>query len=85
MFPIAFLTLAGVLEAIDSTLEDASLDLNASRWQTFARVTLPLAAPGILSAWLLVFTNSLADFANPCSSRAASGCSRWSPTSRSPG
>jgi iron(III) transport system permease protein len=65
MFPIAFLTMAGVLEAIDSTLEDASLDLNASRWQTFTRVTLPLAAPGILSSWLLVFTNSLADFANP--------------------
>ena len=65
MFPIAFLTLAGVLEAIDSTLEDASLDLNASRWHTFTRVTLPLAAPGLLSAWLLVFTNSLADFANP--------------------
>ena len=65
MFPIAFLTMAGVLEAIDSTLEDASLDLNASRWQTFTRVTLPLASPGILSSWLLVFTNSLADFANP--------------------
>jgi len=65
MFPIAFLTMAGVLEAIDSTLEDASLDLNASRWHTFTRVTLPLAAPGLLSSWLLVFTNSLADFANP--------------------
>jgi iron(III) transport system permease protein len=65
MFPIAFLTLTGVLDAIDSTLEDASLDLNASRWQTFSRVTLPLAMPGILSSWLLVFTNSLADFANP--------------------
>lgn len=65
MFPIAFLTLAGVLDAIDSTLEDASLDLNATRWQTFMRVTLPLTMPGILSAWLLVFTNSLADFANP--------------------
>ena len=65
MFPIAFLTLSGVLEAIDSTFEDASLDLNASRWRTFTRVTLPLAAPGILSAWLLVFTTSLADFANP--------------------
>lgn len=65
MFPIAFLTMAGVLEAIDSTLEDASLDLNASRWQTFTRITLPLAAPGLLSSWLLVFTNSLADFANP--------------------
>jgi len=65
MFPIAFMTLQGVLEAIDSTLEDASLDLNASRWQTFKNVTFPLALPGILSAWLLVFTSSLADFANP--------------------
>jgi len=65
MFPIAFLTMQGVLQAIDSTLEDASLDLNASRWHTFTHVTLPLAAPGILSSWLLVFTNSLADFANP--------------------
>ena len=65
MFPIAFLTMVGVLEAIDSTLEDASLDLNARRWQTFMGVTLPLAMPGILSSWLLVFTNSLADFANP--------------------
>lgn len=65
MFPIAYLTLSGVLQAIDSTLEDASLDLNAGRWHTFTRVTLPLAAPGLLSSWLLVFTNSLADFANP--------------------
>lgn len=65
MFPIAFLTMQGVLQAIDSTLEDASLDLNASRWHTFSHVTLPLAAPGLLSSWLLVFTNSLADFANP--------------------
>ncbi len=65
MFPIAFLTMQGVLQAIDSTLEDASLDLNATRWQTFSKVTLPLAAPGLLSSWLLVFTNSLADFANP--------------------
>jgi iron(III) transport system permease protein len=65
MFPIAFLTMQGVLQAIDSTLEDASLDLNASRRYTFLHVTLPLALPGILSSWLLVFTNSLADFANP--------------------
>jgi len=65
MFPIAFLTLSGVLQAIDSTFEDAALDLSASRWTTFRTITLPLALPGILSAWLLVFTNSLADFANP--------------------
>jgi iron(III) transport system permease protein len=65
MFPIAFLTLSGVLQAIDSTLEEASLDLNGSRWKTFSRITFPLAIPGVLSSWLLVFTNSLADFANP--------------------
>ncbi|KLO24426.1 ABC transporter permease [Marinitoga sp. 1197] len=65
MFPIAYLTMVGILHSIDSTLEDASLDLNASKLKTFLSVTLPLSMPGILSAWLLVFTNSLADFANP--------------------
>ena len=65
MFPIAFMTLSGILRQIDSTVEDAALDLSATRWQAFCTVTLPLAVPGILSAWLLVFTNSLADFANP--------------------
>jgi iron(III) transport system permease protein len=65
MFPIAFLTLSSVLKAIDSTVEDASLDLRASRLRTFWSITLPLSMPGLLSAWLLVFTNSLADFANP--------------------
>lgn len=65
MFPIAFMTISGVLRQIDSTMEDASLDLSATRWQTFKNITFPLTVPGILSAWLLVFTNSLADFANP--------------------
>ena len=65
MFPIAFMTLSGVLKQIDSTVEDAALDLSATRWQAFRTVTLPLSVPGVLSAWLLVFTNSLADFANP--------------------
>ena len=65
MFPIAFMTLSGILRQIDSTVEDAALDLSATRWQAFCTVTLPLSVPGILSAWLLVFTNSLADFANP--------------------
>ncbi|MBQ9565420.1 MAG: iron ABC transporter permease [Synergistaceae bacterium] len=65
MFPIAFLTLSGVLQAIDSTYEEAALNLSASRTRTFLSITFPLAVPGLLSAWLLVFTTSLADFANP--------------------
>ncbi|MDR2150231.1 MAG: iron ABC transporter permease [Spirochaetaceae bacterium] len=65
MFPIAYMTLASVLRSLDSTIEDAALDLSASRLRTFCTITLPLAVPGLLSAWLLVFTTSLADFANP--------------------
>ena len=37
MFPIAFLTLSGVLEAIDSTLEDVALDLSATPGRRSAR------------------------------------------------
>ncbi len=63
--PTAFLVLHGVLQAIDPALEDASMDLGASRARVFGTVTLPLAVPGIASAWLLVFIQSMADFGNP--------------------
>ncbi len=63
--PTAFLVLYGVLEAIDPSLEEASMDLGAPRIKIFSTVTLPLATPGIASAWLLVFIQSMADFGNP--------------------
>jgi len=63
--PTAFLVLYGVLEAIDPSLEEASMDLGAPRMKIFSSVTLPLATPGIASAWLLVFIQSMADFGNP--------------------
>lgn len=63
--PTAFLTLFGILQAIDPALEEASMDLGASRAKVFSTVTLPLATPGIASAWLLVFIQSMADFGNP--------------------
>ncbi|MCX5820727.1 MAG: iron ABC transporter permease, partial [Deltaproteobacteria bacterium] len=64
-FSTAYLTLYGVLQAIDPALEDAALDLGAPKWKVFSRITLPLATPGIASAILLVFSQSLADFGNP--------------------
>jgi iron(III) transport system permease protein len=63
--PIAFLVLHGVLQAIDPALEEAAMDLGASRARVFSTVTVPLAIPGIASAWLLVFIESMADFGNP--------------------
>lgn len=64
-FPIAFMTLEGVLEGIDPAMEEAALDLGASKLRVFFTVTLPLATPGIASALLLVFIRSLEDFGNP--------------------
>lgn len=50
------------LVTLDRSLEEAALDLGATRWQTFSRVTLPLILPAITSAALLVFTLSLDDY-----------------------
>ncbi|MGH7318809.1 MAG: ABC transporter permease [Candidatus Rokuibacteriota bacterium] len=64
-FPVAYLVLRGVLESIDPTLEDAAMDLGAGRRRVFSRITLPLSAPGIASALLVLFIESVADFGNP--------------------
>lgn len=63
--PIAYLSLRGVLSSISPVLEDAALNIGASRWQTFWKVTFPLSLPGIASAFLIVFIESMADFGNP--------------------
>ncbi|MCP4397694.1 MAG: iron ABC transporter permease, partial [bacterium] len=63
--PIGYLTLRGVIESLNPTLEDAAMNVGASRLQTFWRVTFPLSLPGIASAFLVVFIESLADFGNP--------------------
>jgi len=64
-FPVAYLTLSRILQAIDPSEEDAALNLGASRWKIFRTVTFPLSLPGILRGLLLVFIQSLQDFSNP--------------------
>lgn len=57
---VAYLVLA-TLANYDLSLEQASLNLGASRWMTFRRITLPLIAPGVLAgavcAFLISFDN----------------------------
>jgi iron(III) transport system permease protein len=63
--PIAYLSLRGVLASLSPTLEDAALNIGATRWQAFWKVSFPLSLPGIASAFLVVFIESMADFGNP--------------------
>jgi len=64
-FPLAYITISGVLKSISPNLELAAQNLGARGWYLFRTVTLRLATPGIASAFLLVAINSLADFGNP--------------------
>ena len=41
------------------------MDLGASRWQAFFRITLPIAAPGIIAAFLFVFIPSIGEYITP--------------------
>lgn len=50
------------LAGMDRSLQEAALDLGANEWTAFFRVTLPMAAPAILAAALLVFTTSFDDY-----------------------
>jgi iron(III) transport system permease protein len=63
--PIAFLIIRGVLQGISPSLEEASQTLRATPTKTFFAVTMPLAKPGLLNAFLVGFIESLADFGNP--------------------
>lgn len=64
-FPIAYMMLVGLLQMIDPSVEEAAQSLGASRFKVFLTVTLPLMIPGLANAFLLVFIQSIADYANP--------------------
>ncbi len=56
------MTIRSRLKEYDRTIEEAAEDLGATGTQIFWKVTLPLIAPGILSAALMAFTLSFDDF-----------------------
>lgn len=49
-------------EAIPRNLAEAAAVSGLSHWQTFWRVELPLAWPGVLSAMVLTFVHTLGEF-----------------------
>jgi molybdate transport system permease protein len=60
--PFAVQPFAASLASVDRCLVEASHSLGASRLRTFLRVSLPLAAPGVLAGAILTFAHALGEF-----------------------
>jgi spermidine/putrescine transport system permease protein/putrescine transport system permease protein len=63
-FSISYVTVVvrARLASLNPEVEQAALDLGATRWQTFRLVVLPALWPAVLAAGLLVFALSFDDF-----------------------
>lgn len=63
--PFMVMPLYSTLEKIQHTLLEASMDLGATHWQTFTRITVPLSLSGIKTGVLLVFVPAFGEFVIP--------------------
>ncbi len=54
-FPFMVMPLYSTLIKMDKSLEEAALDLGASKTKVFLKITLPLSVPGIISGAMMVF------------------------------
>ena len=61
-FPLMVRSIRTAMELVDPRLEQTSQLLGASRLQTLYKITIPLAAPGIISGTVLAFARSLGEF-----------------------
>jgi spermidine/putrescine transport system permease protein len=63
LISVATTELFAGLQKMDRTQEEASLDLGATPWQTFWRITLPNLKLSLIAAGLLIFTLSMDEIA----------------------
>src|SRR5205823_7243231 len=61
--PFMVLPIFGSVEKLDAALIEAALDLGAGPFRAFARVVLPLTAPGIAAGAVMVFVPAIGMFA----------------------
>jgi len=63
--PLSYMMIENVLNAVNPSLEESASDMGASEFRIMRSITIPLAAPGLLKAALLVFVMTIAEFGNP--------------------
>jgi iron(III) transport system permease protein len=64
-YPYAFITISRAMEKMDPSLEEASRISGASPFKTLVTVTLPMMAPSIVAAALLVFVSAASCYGIP--------------------
>ena len=64
-FPYVFMFTKSALDLISSEMEDAANILGAGNLRTTLSITLPLAMPAMLGAFILVFLEAIALFGSP--------------------
>ena len=60
---VAFVMISASMKSMDPSLEESSRVLGAGKLRTALRITLPMVAPGVLSATIFVFAEMLGSFA----------------------
>ena len=65
MVPFMFLPLYAAVDNLDRSLIEASMDLGATRAQTFRKVILPQTLPGVLGGLVIVFIPAVGNFIVP--------------------
>jgi iron(III) transport system permease protein len=60
---VAFVMISAAMKSMDPSLEESSRVMGAGKLRTALRITLPLVAPGVLSATIFVFAEMLGSFA----------------------
>jgi len=64
-FPFVFLTVAGALERMDVSLEEAARTSGAGTLQVMRQITIPLVLPAMLAGGVLAFMGAVANFGIP--------------------
>jgi iron(III) transport system permease protein len=60
---VAFVMISAAMKSMDPALEESSRVLGAGKLHTALRITLPMVAPGVVSATIFVFAEMLGSFA----------------------
>src|SRR5262249_50678463 len=63
--PLVVRTIQGSLATTDPVFEEAALVMGAGHLRTFIKVTLPLIAPGVITAGAIAFTFAATNFTIP--------------------